>query len=134
MSHGAEDIKKTVRSYIMVFVALMVLTVITVAISYLHLPSTFQRVGLALLVAGVKGSLVALIFMHLKAERTFIYFTLALTAFFVVLAFGLPLWAEGDHIIGTRTDKWDAGVPAPSIPGHGGAEHGGADHGAEGGH
>ena len=37
MEATAEDIKKHVRVYISVFVALMALTLITVAVSYLHL-------------------------------------------------------------------------------------------------
>jgi hypothetical protein len=52
---GAEDIKKHVRIYITVFVALAALTVVTVGISYLHLP-THLAIILALIVATVKGS------------------------------------------------------------------------------
>ena len=50
----AADIDKHVRIYISVFVALMVLTIVTVAISYLHLP-LFWAVTLALVVAAIKG-------------------------------------------------------------------------------
>ena len=39
-THGAHDIRAHVRTYIMIFGALMVLTVVTVAVSYLHLPHT----------------------------------------------------------------------------------------------
>ena len=63
-SDHAVDIDRHVRVYITVFVVLMVLTIITVAISYLHLPVA-AAVSVALLVATVKGSLVACYFMHL---------------------------------------------------------------------
>ena len=72
MAESAEDIKKHVRVYIIVFVALAALTIVTVGISYLHLP-THLAIHLALVVATVKGSLVACYFMHLISERKVIY-------------------------------------------------------------
>src|SRR6478736_4870373 len=88
--HTAADIDKHVRVYITVFVALMALTLITVAISYLHLPLP-MAITVALLVATVKGTLVACYFMHLVSEKKLIYAVLGLTAaFFVVLLF-LPV-------------------------------------------
>jgi cytochrome c oxidase subunit 4 len=86
----AADIDRHVRIYISVFVTLMVLTIVTVAISRLHLPVPIA-VSVALLVATVKGSLVACYFMHLISEKKLIYAVLGLTAaFFVVLLF-LPI-------------------------------------------
>jgi len=86
----AADIDRHVRIYISVFVALMALTIITVAISRLHLP-VHQAVTIALIVAVIKGSLVAGFFMHLISEKKLIYAVLALTvAFFIVLLF-LPV-------------------------------------------
>jgi cytochrome c oxidase subunit IV len=83
----AADIDRHVKIYISVFVALMALTIITVAISRLHLP-VHQAVTIALIVAVIKGSLVAGFFMHLISEKKLIYAVLALTvAFFVVLLF-----------------------------------------------
>ncbi len=66
------DIDKQVKIYITVFVALMALTLITVAVSYLHLPPA-MAIAVALLVATVKGTLVACYFMHLIAEKKLIY-------------------------------------------------------------
>jgi len=83
----AVDIDKHVRIYISVFVALMVLTIVTVAISRFHLPIA-AAVSVALLVATIKGALVACYFMHLISEKKLIYAVLALTvAFFIVLLF-----------------------------------------------
>lgn len=83
-----EAIRKEIRRYLYVLGALGVLTIITVAISQLHLP-TREAVALALVVAAVKGSLVAAFFMHLISERKLIYAVLVLTVFF----FGMLLWA-----------------------------------------
>ena len=83
--HDAIDIQKHVRIYITVFVSLMVLTLVTVAVSYLHLP-VHQALMVALLIATIKGSLVACYFMHLISAKKLIYWVMALTvAFFVVL-------------------------------------------------
>ena len=88
---SVEAMQRETRGYVLVFVALMALTVITVAISRLHVESLLLAVGAALLIAVVKGSLVACYFMHLISERKLIYWVLLLTVvFFVVLMF-LPL-------------------------------------------
>lgn len=91
------DIDRQVKIYILVFVSLMVLTLVTVAIARLHLP-TAGAVALALVVATVKGSLVAGYFMHLVAERKLVYWVLWSTValFFAVLL--LPLWAHFEPI------------------------------------
>jgi cytochrome c oxidase subunit 4 len=89
-THAAADIDRHVRVYITVFVALMALTIITVGISYLHLPVP-MAVTVALLVATVKGSLVACYFMHLLSEKKLIYAVLALTAAFFIVLVTLPL-------------------------------------------
>ena len=82
-----EHVRKEIRRYLMVFGMLAALTIITVAISQLHLP-THLAIILALAVATVKGSLVAAFFMHLISERKLIYAVLVLTVFF----FGMMLW------------------------------------------
>ena len=89
-SDHAVDIDKHVRIYITVFVALMALTIITVAISRLHLPIPIA-VTVALVVAIIKGSLVACYFMHLISEKRLIYAVLTVTAFFFVALLALPV-------------------------------------------
>ena len=55
---GIEAIRKHVKVYITVFVALMVLTVATVGVSYLRLAIPLA-ITVALIIAIAKGSLVA---------------------------------------------------------------------------
>lgn len=97
-----EAIKKETRTYLMVFAALAALTIITVAVSYLHLDHT-EAVIVALLVATIKGGLVAAFFMHLISEEKFIYAVLVLTLVFFVALFALPIGtfagATGDHFL-----------------------------------
>src|ERR671925_1063919 len=94
-SDHAVDIDKHVRVYITVFVALMVLTIVTVAVSRFHLPVPIA-VTVALLVAIVKGSLVACYFMHLISEKKLIYAVLALTVVFFVALLALPVVTHSD--------------------------------------
>ena len=92
------DIDRQVRTYILVFVSLMALTIITVTISRFHLPVP-EAVAVALVVACIKGGLVASYFMHLISERKLIYWVLGFTVlcFFTVLL--LPLWTHFDPIL-----------------------------------
>jgi cytochrome c oxidase subunit 4 len=90
MAHDHADIDKHVRIYIAVFVALMVLTIVTVGVSYLHL-SVPIAVAVALLVATIKGALVACYFMHLISEKKLIYAVMALTVVFFVALLALPV-------------------------------------------
>ena len=92
-----EEIKKHVKLYIGVFVALMILTVLTVAVSSLQLIVPLA-ITVALIIAVTKGSLVASFFMHLISEKRPIYWALLLTvAFFGALMF-LPLLGMVDSI------------------------------------
>jgi len=86
-THHAPDVKK----YLMVFGALLVLTVVTVAICYLRLPIA-AAILLAMAVASLKAGLVGAFFMHLKGEKALIFALLLLCAGFLVFLFGIPLW------------------------------------------
>ncbi len=99
-AHASHDIQSHVKTYYMVFGALMVATCITVAVSYFHLPVPLA-ITVALIVATIKGSLVALFFMHLSNERKLIYYALALTVVFFTFMMFVPLLTNSDKIPGT---------------------------------
>ena len=97
MENHAAEIDRQVHGYMVVFVALIALTAITVGVSYLHL-EVHNAVMVALAIAIFKASLVALFFMHLISERQVIFVILAFTvAFFVVLML-LPILTNLDRI------------------------------------
>jgi len=100
-AHSADDVKKSVKTYFMIFGALMVLTIITVGVSYVHLPIA-MAVLVALVVATIKGSLVAMYFMHLLHERKVIYWVLILTVIFFVFLMFVPLLTNLDRIPGSQ--------------------------------
>jgi len=88
--HSPEDIKRETRGYVIVFVALAALTVITVAVTRLHLPPG-PAIAVALLIAITKGTLVACYFMHLLSEKRVIYAVLILTVVFFIVLMSLPI-------------------------------------------
>jgi len=97
MHSDPAEIRKSVRSYITVFVMLMVFTIITVAAASFHFAVPIA-ITVALIIAAMKGSMVAAVFMHLSNEKKAIYGALLLTvAFFLVLMF-IPLFTMMDHI------------------------------------
>ena len=91
---------------------MLVLTVATVAASYLDLP-TAPTVALGLTIATIKAGLVAAFFMHLRHERALIYAALSLTAVLAVALFAFTLWSEADHAPGTQ---FTAPFSVPAVP------------------
>ena len=93
-----EEIKKAVRTYLFIFGALLVGTVLTVWAATLEFNKSHPAAGItvALIIASVKSFLVAGYFMHLISEKKAIYATLATTALFFVALMGLTLWSMHD--------------------------------------
>ncbi len=91
-----EAIHRQVKVYMMIFFALAVLTVVTVAVSYLHL-STPMAILVALMIAAIKGSMVAAYFMHLISEKKAIYGILILTVAFFIVLMAMPSLSHWDQ-------------------------------------
>ena len=115
-THSHADIKKHVRIYLAVFVALLVGTIITVWLNYFHFDSIALTVSIALFVATIKASLVAGFFMHLISEKKAIYAMLAATVFFFASMMYITVWAHGQVPKGSEypTSKY---VPYPAANG-----------------
>lgn len=95
-AHSAEHHKSHIRTYWMVFGALVIGTIITVAAYFIHLPTIFLTVLVALLIASTKASLVAGWFMHLVGEQKMIYVILGFTFFFFLGMMLLTVWSHSD--------------------------------------
>ena len=112
-----------VRSYLAVFAALLVLTVVTVAVASLELAAG-MTVAVAIMIATFKATLVALFFMHLKGEKPMVFWSLGLTGVLLMALFAFVLWTEGDHLLGTRFgDAFGTTRTAPTTGGEGGGDH-----------
>lgn len=92
--HGAHDVSKEVRKYLLVFAALIVGTIITVWVSYFDFGSARANIIVALVIASVKASLVGAFFMHLIDERKLVYGVLGATVFFFIGLMYLTLWSS----------------------------------------
>ncbi len=101
MASNAAEIQKHLKTYYMVFGALAVLTVVTVAIAMLDL-DIVAAVLVAMFVASIKGTLVACYFMHLISERGLIFWVLGLCAVFFVVLLLLPVVTSHDYGEGAR--------------------------------
>ena len=95
MSESAEHVREHIKLYWKIGGALLVLTLVTVAASYLQI-GVALGIALALAIAITKGSLVASYFMHLIGERRSIYAALALTAFFFMVLILIPILGHTD--------------------------------------
>jgi len=100
MHSDSEAIRKHVRTYWMIGAALFVFTVITVAVNQVHLAVPLA-ITVALIIATMKGSMVAAVFMHLNHERMWIYAALVLT----VIGFNLVGDAIRDALDPTLGDR-----------------------------
>ena len=91
-----KDLAHHITHYRNVFVYLLIGTALTVAASYLEFnvkDSIAGTIFIGLLIASIKGYLVAANFMHLNSEKKMIYWILMLTVFFLVLLLSIPiLW------------------------------------------
>ncbi len=76
--------------YIAVAVALYIFTVLTVWVAGIDLGKIANTV-IALLIASVKASLVALFFMHFKYENKILWLMITIPLFLLVVLIALPL-------------------------------------------
>ncbi len=94
MADTPEEIHKHMRTYWKVGAVLLICTALTVIVAEITHSIT---VGLGL--AAFKAALVALIFMHLNAERPLIYQILAYTVFFAIGMMFLTVLALYDPLV-----------------------------------
>jgi caa(3)-type oxidase subunit IV len=114
MHSDSAEIKKSVRTYMLVGLALLVFTGVTVAANQFHF-GVPVAVTVALVIATMKGSMVASIFMHLSHEKKWVYGALILTVLGFLILMTVPIFTVSDSI----------GKPVPAIGGTAAAEHAG---------
>lgn len=102
------------QTLVKVWVALMVLTILTVMATWVNLGSL--NIWIAMGVAFVKAALVVLFFMHLKYEKPFLAyiftFTLAFVAFFLAMVM-LDSKAYNPDVEMRRLDLVEGSAPLP---------------------
>ena len=102
----SDDIKHHIITYRNVFIALLFLTGVTVGASYIEFGSVALGLFVGLLIASIKGFLVAANFMHLDNEKSFIYGTLIVTIVFFFVLLTIPLsWDINGHDVKTERNN-----------------------------
>ena len=116
MHSDTAAVKQSIRTYFMIGAALLVFTGITVAANLVHLP-VHWAITVALIIASIKATMVALVFMHLSHEKQWIYGSLVLAAAFFLVLMLVPSFT-GRDTFGTHVHTKHA---APAAGGHEGA-------------
>src|SRR2546430_272179 len=111
-----QHVAKHVKTYLLVFGALIVGTILTVAVYFKHFESVALAIAIALIIATVKASLVAGFFMHLVSERKTIYAILLFTAFFFAGLMGLLIWSMHDNPDMTQSLQTAPPAAAQHVP------------------
>jgi len=91
ISPSAATIQKIQRErklYAAVYAVLLVGTVLTVAMYYIHFDAVWQMVAVALLIAATKAAFVVAVFMHLWHGQRDIYRIMFFTSIFVAALLG----------------------------------------------
>lgn len=97
-----EAIRKSVKLYLIIGGLLIIFSGLTVALSYVELPTHGMNIMVGMALAAFKASLVALIFMHLNHEKALIYKILAFTFAFVTALFVLFVLSHEDPLVNPK--------------------------------
>src|SRR5438270_6408700 len=111
MQSDPAEIQKSIRKYMMIGAALFLFTGITVAVNQVHLAIPFA-ITVALIIATIKGSMVASVFMHLSHEKKWIYGALILTLGGFLILMAVPFFTVNDSF-GTPIHQPEAAAHAP---------------------
>jgi caa(3)-type oxidase subunit IV len=105
MANSAEEVRKSIRTYLIVGAILFIGTVVTVLVATVpaldigHHGFDVWDAILGLAIAATKASLVAAIFMHLNHEKPAVYWIFGSGIVFVIALFGLIGLAKFDPIV-----------------------------------
>ena len=104
MANSPEEIQKSKKTYLLVFGALLVCTVVTVLVATQEMLDFgghgFDHVDclVGLAIASLKAGLVAAIFMHLNHEKKAVYWIFGAGIVIAICLFGLTGFADLDPI------------------------------------
>ncbi len=98
MADNVEAIQKSIKWYFIIGGALIVLSGATVGLSYVELPTHSLNILVGMILATIKASMVALIFMHLSHEHSLIYKILVFTVVLAVVLFTLFIFSHEDPL------------------------------------
>lgn len=101
--------------YLYVLIALLILTIITVSASRVDFGSPTTNVVIAMTIATVKATLVALFFMHLKDDKAINGLIFVSTLLFLAVFLGFCL-VDAESRWDTRPATYKGPVDKPALP------------------
>jgi caa(3)-type oxidase subunit IV len=119
MANTAEEVQKSIRTYLIVGAALFAGTLLTVAVATVpaldigHHGFDIWDAILGLAIAATKATLVAAVFMHLNHEKKAVYWIFGSGIVFVIALFGLTALAKSDPIRDPLFYGKKSSTPAP---------------------
>lgn len=103
------------KGYLYVLLILLVLTIITVTASRINFGSSTANVVIAMTIATIKASLVAIFFMHLKDDKPINGLIFVSTLLFLGVFLGFCL-VDADSRFDTRPASYKGPVEQPALP------------------
>lgn len=103
------------KGYLYILLILLVLTIITVTASRIDFGSSSANVVIAMTIATIKASLVALFFMHLKDDKPINGLIFVSTLLFLAVFLGFCL-VDADSRFDTRPATYKGPVDRPAFP------------------
>ena len=104
MADSPEEIKKHLKLYKLIGIALFICTILTVAVAKIEFLDFGQRgfdaidMVIGLLIATFKATLVAVIFMHLNHEKQMVYWLFGFGLFFGFCLMAITAFSFSDPI------------------------------------
>jgi len=103
------------KGYLYILLILLVLTIITVTASRIDFGSSTANVVIAMTIATIKATLVALFFMHLKDDKPINGLIFVSTLLFLAVFLGFCL-VDADSRWDTRPTTYKGPVDQPALP------------------
>lgn len=103
------------KGYLNILIALLILTIITVGASRIDFGSPVANVVIAMTIATIKATLVALFFMHLKDDKPINGLIFVSTLLFLGVFLGFCL-VDADSRYDTRPATYKGPVASPAQP------------------
>jgi cytochrome c oxidase subunit IV len=113
--HGEHSHEHGWKGYLYVLLILLVLTIITVGAAQINFGSPTANVVIAMTIATIKASLVALFFMHLKDDKPINGLIFVSTLLFLAVFLGFCI-VDADSRFDTRPATYKGPVDQPALP------------------
>ena len=115
IGHGAEKHEHGWKGYLYILLILLALTIITVTASRIDFGSSTANVIIAMTIATIKATLVALFFMHLKDDKPINGLIFVSTLLFLAVFLGFCL-VDADSRFDTRPATYKGPVDQMALP------------------